>query len=102
VVLTEQEDIRVYDAKKRRGLGGWRTVERRLIEIVEGVRLNTVADLLDFVPGELPSPFTTRDLSDALDQPMHIGQKMAYCLRHGEVTEICGKQGNALQYRLID
>jgi hypothetical protein len=52
------------------------------------------------VPGVLPEEFTTRELALAMDQPRRLAQKLAYCLREaGEIT-ICGKQGNALQYRL--
>lgn len=57
-----------------------------------------MADLFNFLQMELPSPFDTRDLATALDEPLDIAQKMAYCLRHAGVTEIVGKKGNALLY----
>ncbi len=98
VVLTEEQELRHYDPKKNRRRGGWRVQERRLISIADGIRLNVVTDLYDFLQTELVEPFGTRELAAALGQPVHIAQKMAYCLRHSGVTEIVGKQGNALQY----
>ena len=100
-VLVDQEEIRVFDAKKRRRRGGWRVRERRLLTILDSVRIASGRDLLEFLNSDLPLPFTTRDLGDALSQPRHIAQQFAYCLRHSETAELCGKQGNALEYRLV-
>ena len=100
-VLTEEEEIRRYDPRKNRRRGGWGVQERRLLKISEGLRLNAMTDLYDFLTSDLSEPFGTRELATALDQPLHIAQKMAYCLRHAGVTEISGKQGNALLYRNI-
>jgi hypothetical protein len=97
-VLTEVREIRVFDPKKNRRRGGWRVQEKHLLDIIEGVRLQDMADLFNFLQMELPSPFDTRDLAAALDEPLDIAQKMAYCLRHAGVTEIVGKKGNALLY----
>ena len=99
VVLIEDEEMRVFDPKKRRRRGGWRVSERTLLNIVEGVRLSEMADLFDFLKTDLTEPFTTQTLAEALDEPRPIAQKMAYCLKHAGITEVCGKIGNALQYR---
>ncbi len=101
VVLTQEEDIRRYDPNKNRRRGGWRTRERRLLEVVEGMRLQDMRDLFLFLKGDLPEPFSTRELAQVLDEPLDIAQKMAYCLRHAGVTEITGKRGNALLYRTL-
>ena len=100
-VLTMEEELREYDPKKRRGRGGWRVLQRRLIEVGEGWRISDMAELLDQVPGELLEPFSTKDLAAAMGQSVAIAQKMAYCLRHAGVTEITGKQGNALLYKIV-
>jgi hypothetical protein len=99
VVLTEEREMRRYDRNKNRRRGGWRVVERQLLEVGEGVRLNAMADLYDFLRHDRLEPFGTKELAQALEQPLAIAQKMAYCLRHAGVTEIAGKIGNALQYR---
>ena len=76
-------------------------VERQLLDIVDGVRLHRMEDLYGFLDSELQEPFGTRQLAAALAQPVAIARKMAYCLRHAGVTEIAGKQGNALLYRNV-
>ena len=101
VVLTEEQEIRIFDPKKNRRRGGWRVVERQLLDIVDGVRLHQMEDLYGFLDSELQEPFGTRQLAAALAQPVAIARKMAYCLRHAGVTEIAGKQGNALLYRNV-
>jgi len=99
VVLTDELEIRTYDPSKNRRRGGWRVQQRRLLEVVDGMRLHHMADLYEFLQDELKEPFSTRELAAALGQPLGIAQKMAYCLRHAGVTEITGKRGNALLYR---
>ncbi len=101
-VLTEEQELRRYDPKKNRRRGGWRVVERQLLSIGDGMRLNAMSDLYDFLQDELPQPFGTKELAHALGQPVQIARKMAYCLRHAGVTEIVGKQGNALQYQNVE
>jgi hypothetical protein len=99
VVLIEEQEVREFDPKKRRGRGGWRVRERTLLKIVEGVRLREMSDLFEFLKTELAEPFTTQTLAEALGEPRAIAQKMAYCLKHAGITEVSGKIGNALQYR---
>lgn len=99
VVLTEEEEIRYYDPMKRRRRGGWRVAERRLLNIAGGMRIDQMTDLLACLKADLPREFTTQDLAEALQEPRHIAQKLAYCLRHAEAAEVCGKVGNALKYR---
>ena len=100
VVLIELEELRAFDPEKVRRRNGWRVVQRRLQEVLRTERFSCARDLLRMVPGVLPEEFTTRELAQAMDEPRRLAQKLAYCLREaGEIT-ICGKQGNALQYRL--
>jgi len=100
VVLIEVDELRAFDPKKVRRRNGWRVVQRRLQEVRGKERFSCARDLLRLVPGALPEEFTTRELAAAMDAPRSLAQKLAYCLREaGEIT-ICGKQGNALCYRL--
>ena len=99
VVLTHEHQTRVWDHKKRRGLGGWRIESRHLDNIVDTLRIREPADLFDFLQGELQEPFNTRDLADALGESLDVAQKMAYCLFNSGAVERCGKQGNAYLYR---
>ena len=101
VVLTEEEEMQTFDPKARRGRGGWRRKGRHLISVLERLRINGPEDLWVFVSGELPEVFTTQHLAQAMQQPKQLGQQLAYCLRHLGVIEVCGKTGNALNYRRV-
>ena len=100
-VMTEEEEIRVFDPKKRRRRGGWRVVERHLVTLGEGMRIEQPDDLFQFIPGDLPAEFSTKHLALAMDESRSLAQKMAYCLRHSGITEVCGKEGNAILYRRL-
>lgn len=100
VVLIEVEEFRAFDPKRVRRRNGWRVVQRRLQEVLGVERFSCARDLLRMAPGQLPDEFTTSELAEAMGEPRRRAQKLAYCLREaGEIT-ICGKQGNALCYRL--
>ena len=98
VALIEEEQHSVFDAKARRGRGGWRTRGRHLVELIDQLRINDVQDLLQFVHEPIASTFSVQDLAGAMRQPVWLARQMAYCLRHGGLTSVCGKQGNALLY----
>jgi hypothetical protein len=99
VVMVEEDEVRVFDPLRVRRRGGWRVVRRQLSAVVARQRFRCLEDLFDLLEAPLTDPFTTRELADALDQPRRLAQKMAYILREGGVTRICGKTGNALVYR---
>jgi hypothetical protein len=101
VVMTEEEEIRVYDGKRGRRRGGWVVTGRRLIEVNETHTLRSLGDLLDRLDGNLPREFTTADLGSAMGRPRRIAQRAAYCFRAAGLAEICGKSGNALVYRRV-
>lgn len=81
VVMTVEEKVKVEDPELRRRRGGWRTVDRRLLEITNIVRLSDVRDLEDFVPDGLPEVFTTADLASVGGYSRNTAQQIAYCLR---------------------
>jgi len=97
VLMVHEEEVRRQDRRKWRR-GGWATMERRLLEIVDRWVFETPADLADLLPGDLPEPFTTADLAKALGKPQWLTQKMAYCLRHAGAIAIQAKRGNAYLY----
>ncbi|MDP6374957.1 MAG: hypothetical protein QF921_05010 [Pseudomonadales bacterium] len=99
VVLIDEDELRVHDPKRIRHRNGWRVVQRRLIDVVEQVRIASASDLMDLVRSPLPATFTTADLAAAIDEPRWLAQKLAYCLRQAGEIVIDGKQGNALVYR---
>ncbi|MCP4959728.1 MAG: hypothetical protein GY925_10720 [Actinomycetia bacterium] len=81
VVMTVEERVKIEDPELRRRRGGWRTVDRRLVDVVDVVRLSGPEDLDDFVPAGLPDPFTTADLASCGRYRRETAQRIAYCMR---------------------
>ena len=99
LVATREEEVRRFaDERRTRRRRGWVVVERRLLEIVEGMLLTRPSDLLKLIPAGLPDPFDTADLARTLAQPRWLAQRAAYCLRESGVTRVVGKRRNALVY----
>ena len=97
VVMIVEEVIRAADATRRRR--PWICVDRRLVEVTETHRITSMADLFTMLEVDLPEFFTSRDLASVMQSSRRLGQQAAFCLREAGVSEICGKEGNALVYR---
>jgi len=101
VLLIREEEIRCREPIHRRRRWRpreWRTCERRLLDVVDRRVLRTPADYAGFLPPQLPRPFTSRELADALDQPLYLAQKMAYCLRKMGALDLAGQRRRAHLY----
>lgn len=98
VPLVIEEKVKVEDPTMRRRRGGWRTVDRRLVEIVDLCRLSDPSDLDDFVPVDLPDVFTTADMATgALTRDE--AQRIAYCMRALGRFEVVARSKAGYQYR---
>ena len=100
VVLTQEEEFRIFNSKRRWRRHGWTTVERRLIDIVATHSLERESDYLDLLP-DLPHKFVTSDIAAGLGCSRDLAQKMAYCLRKCGLIEDVGRQGNAIVYSRV-
>ena len=98
VVLTEEDEYRVFDGRRGRRRKGWVIVGRRLVDVRETVSVGAMADLFALVSPKLPERFTTADLAAAIRRPRRLGQQAAYCLHACGVVRIVGKEGNAIVY----
>ena len=98
-VITIEEEVRVPDVRRNRRRGGWSAIDRRLVEVLETHRIESMGDLFTLLDAHLPEEFTTADLASAMQAPRRLGQQAAFCLREAGVVAICGKDGNALRYR---
>lgn len=99
ILLIEQEEHRIPRRSWRRGRN-FRVTDRMLKSVLERRRLFTAADLLQFLPDNLPAPFTTADLARHSGLPRWLAQKMAYSLRWCGAIEVVGKQRNTVQYEV--
>ncbi len=99
VLLTREEEIQCAD-----GCGSWRRkgrsiVDRRLIEVVEGVTFAQPSDFLRLLPEGLPNPFTSRDLAAAMHRHIAFARRVTYCLRKMQAIQLCGRRGRAHLYQ---
>ncbi|RMF39338.1 MAG: hypothetical protein D6753_13980 [Planctomycetota bacterium] len=101
VVLVEAEELREDRRRPTRRGKKYRTVDQRLVDVVDHVELTTHQDLIDLLPiHALPAPFDTAELAAALQRPRWFAQKVAYCLRTCGAAELAGKRRNSLLYAI--
>lgn len=100
IVIVNVDKVQEHDAKARRGRGGYRTVDRRLREVVERHRFESPKDLLRLVPDGLPNIFTTADLARLGGFTRSQAQQMAYCFRALEFFEEIDRTRAGKRYRM--
>jgi hypothetical protein len=100
LLFIQEEEVRRYESKRGWRRRGWVTIERRLLNVIDRMILEEPKDLLVFIPPDLPKPWTTHDLAEAMGQPRWLIQKIVYCLRETGMAKVIGKKGNALLYTL--
>ena len=100
IVLVNVDKVQEHDPKARRGRGGYRTVDRRLREVVESHHFTEPADLLELVPDGLPDIFTTGDLARLGSFPRPVAQQMAYCLKALDLFEELDRTRAGINYRM--
>ena len=97
VLMTREEEERKFVGKRKWRNKGWATVEHRLLEVVERRLFETPSDWLALIPTEI-APFTAKDLAAALSIRTQLAQRMAYCFRKANLTNLIGKRGHAHLY----
>jgi hypothetical protein len=98
VLLTREEEVRRFDGRRGWRRRGWVVEERRLLEAVDRLVVDSPRALAALLPAGLPAEFTTADLAAALGRNRRLAQQMTYCLhRVGVITRV-GKDGNAIRY----
>jgi hypothetical protein len=100
LLLTSEDEYRVHQPGKAWRRKGWVTVGRALESVEESRTIASSADLVAFLPSDLPDPFTTADLAEGLQAPRRLAQQMVFCLRELGELQMVGKAGNAIEYAL--
>jgi hypothetical protein len=98
--MIHEEEIRgpIPDGARYRYPREWWRLDRRLIEVVEIVRVDSPADLLGLLPDELASPFTSADIATASRRPKNLGMRATYCLLRAGAVRCVGRRGRAQLY----
>jgi hypothetical protein len=101
VILTHQDELRVYRHGHAFRRHGWVVSGRRLVSVERCVRIASPDDAARLLPPGLPELFDTAELAEAAGIERRLAQQMAYCLRAIGVLETTGKRGNAIVHRLV-
>lgn len=102
VLTTHEEEVRFHDPTRAWRRRGWVVEERRLLEVVDRLVIDSADALVALLPDDLPSEFTTADLAEAMGRPRRLAQQATYCLRYAGAIEQLGKEGNAIVYGRCD
>lgn len=98
IVLTREEEYKRPGRNTGWRRKGWGVDDRRLIEVVDTAVFTTPADFKRFIPAQLATPFTARQLAQAGGYPLPVAQKMFYCLHRMGLLARVGKARQAWLY----
>lgn len=98
IVITEEEEIRQDDGK-----GGWRRKglsikDRKLIRIIEKVKVNKLEDYFKIYPFSIKEPFSTRDVAGDLNISIYLAREIVYFFKNTGLIKCTGKKGNLLLF----
>jgi hypothetical protein len=102
VALLDIDRHQIHDPKARRGRGGWRTVDKTIREIRGWRRFESGGDVLNLLPAELPSIFTTADIAAIGEIDRSGAQKLTYVLRSLGLIELIDADRRGYRYRLSE
>jgi len=102
VLLTHQDELRVYRQGKAFRRHGWVVTGRRLVSVERCVRIACPDDAAHLLPPSLPELFDTAQLAEAAAIERRLAQQMTYCLRALGVLHQTGKRGNAIVHRRVE
>jgi hypothetical protein len=103
LLLIREEEIRgpVPEGARYRYAREWWRLDRRLVEVVETISVDTAADLRRLLP-PLPETFTSADIGRATCRPRRLSMRAAYCLQKAGAATCTGRAGRLRTYRLIE
>lgn len=99
VVVAAMTRVQEPDPRARRGRGGYRTVDRRLDEVLEVHRFRGMEDLVHLLPSELPAEFTTADIARCAGIRRDVAQRIAYTFRHACLIDELSRTRSGVVYR---
>jgi hypothetical protein len=97
VLLTHQDELRMYEPGRAYRRRGWVVKGRSLVSVEESVLISGTVDMARLLP-TLEATFDTAELAAAGCIDRRLAQRMAYCLRALDVIAPVGKRGGAVLY----
>jgi hypothetical protein len=98
VLMVQEEDILRDDGEGSWRRKGWSILDRKLLSVISCFEYSSSSSFLEFIPRELASPFTSRELAIALNIPIDLSVRMAYCLYQMGVIVRVDKIRNSYRY----
>jgi|CXWL01.1.fsa_nt_gi hypothetical protein len=100
VLLVDVEECRYpgHGRRRYRRQNDYVVDDQKLVKLHEVHRFQSRRDLLRLIPADLPDPFHTGHLAEAMNIPRSKAQQIAYCLRKMAALEECGKRVNTRLY----
>lgn len=97
--LVDMEEYRLLNGWSKDRKKGSRRYDRIPVGLFDEIMIETRADYLQFLPEELPSPFTSKDFAKAAKIPVKTARNALHILAYLDLVEIAGKSGNAYLYQ---
>lgn len=103
IPLVDVEELRYpgHGRRRRKRKNDFEVKDRLMLDIHETRVFQTVTDLQELLPDDLPKDFDTGELAAGLGVPRDQAQRIGYVLRKTGVAKEIGKRGNAILYRLV-
>lgn len=102
LIHVDAVEVRIDRRERRWKRKAYDMVDQRLAGVGDRVLLSTAGDLWRLLGGpQLPKPFDTAMLAQAIEQPRWFSQQIAYTLRRCGAIEQLGKRGNNLLYCMV-
>ena len=103
LALTREEEIRgpIPDGARYRYPREWWRLDRRLIDVIETIRIDTPLDLLRLLPADLPEPFTTADIVALTGRSKRLAMRAAYCLERSGAVSRGSRIGRHVAYHRV-
>jgi hypothetical protein len=96
--LVDVEEYRLLDGWSRDKKRGSHRYDRVPLAIHEEVAIDCPEDYLQFVPYELPEPFTVAELGKLVRLDKREAGMLVYTLHHLDIVKRVGKRGRAFEY----
>ena len=97
VLLTHQDELRMFRAGRAYRRRGWVVVGRSLVSVEGSIAIRDPADAAALLPA-LADTFDTAELASGSGIDRRLAQRMAYCLRALGMIEPVGKRAGAVLY----
>ncbi len=98
--LIDMEEYRLLNGWSRDKKRGSERFDRIPLEFVEEVCIDRREDYMQFVPFDLPEPFTSREFAKCAKIPMRLANVVLLILTDLSVVTRVGRQGNCYLYEL--